>query len=100
MSHGYPTLFSAYTLAGKHLKNRIVHASMTTRMGEKGRVTQRQLNYYGNRARGGAAMIITEPLSMARHQHIPYKIVAYNDDELDGLKRWADAVEGQDCRLL
>ncbi len=100
MPTSYPALLAPYTLAGKRLKNRIVHASMTTRMGDKGKVTQRQLNYYGNRARGGAAMIVTEPLSMARHQHIPFKIVAYNDDELDGLKRWADAVESHDCRLL
>jgi dimethylglycine catabolism A len=96
----YPALFAPYTLAGKRLKNRIVHASMTTRMGEKGRVTERQLRYYANRAIGGAAMIVTEPLSMARHQHIPYKIVTYNDDELDGLQRWAHAVESHDCRLL
>ena len=100
MSNSYPALFSPFTLAGKRLKNRIVHASMTTRMGEKGKVTGHQLHYYASRARGGAAMIVTEPLSMARHQHIPYKIVAYNDDELDGLKRWADAVESHDCRLL
>lgn len=100
MTNSYPALFSPYTLAGKRLKNRIVHASMTTRMGDKGRVSERQLNYYGNRARGGAAMIVTEPLSMARHQHIPFKIIAYNDDELDGLKRWAAAVESHDCRLL
>ena len=100
MESPYPALFAPFTLAGKSLKNRIAHASMTTRMGDKGKVTQRQLNYYANRARGGAALIVTEPLSMARHQHIPYKIVAYNDDELDGLRRWADAVESHDCRLL
>ena len=100
MSENYPHIFAPYTLAGKWLKNRIVHASMTTRMGEKGRVTERHLNYYANRAIGGAALIITEPLSMARHQNIPYKVVAYNDDGLDGLKRWADAVESHDCRLL
>jgi len=96
----YPALFAPATLAGKPLKNRIAHASMTTRMGDKGRVTERQLHYYRNRAKGGAAMIVTEPLSMARHQHIPYKIVAYDDSELDGLQRWADAVESHDCRLL
>src|SRR6185436_7373919 len=96
----YPALFAPYTLGGKTLRNRIVHASMTTRMGEKGRVTERQIHYYANRARGGAAMIVTEPLSMARHQHIPYKVVVYDDSELDGLKRWADAVESRDCRLL
>ena len=83
MESPYPALFAPFTLAGKPLKNRIAHASMTTRMGDKGKVTQRQLNYYASRARGGAALIVTEPLSMARHQHIPYKIVAYNDDELD-----------------
>ncbi|HTD91228.1 MAG TPA: NADH:flavin oxidoreductase, partial [Burkholderiales bacterium] len=100
MPNGYRALFTPFTLAGKRLKNRIVHASMTTRMGDKGKVTERQLRYYANRAIGGAAMIVTEPLSMAVHQHIPYKIVAYNDDELDGLKRWAEAVESHDCRLL
>src|SRR6187402_37321 len=100
MANNYHALFSPYTLAGKQLKNRIVHASMTTRMGDKGRVTERQLHYYANRARGGAAMIVTEPLSMAQHQHVPYKIVAHNDDDLDGLKRWADAAESHDCRLL
>ena len=100
MDHNYTTLFTPYTLAGKPLKNRIVHASMTTRMGDKGKVTDRQLRYYANRALGGAAMIVTEPLSMARHQHIPYKIIAYNDDEINGLKRWAEAVESHDCRLL
>ncbi len=96
----YPALFAPYTLAGKPLKNRIVHASMTTRMGAQGRVNERHIQYYANRARGGAAMIVTEPLSMARHQNIPYKVVAYNDSDLDGLKRWADAVESHDCRLL
>ncbi len=100
MPSGYPTLFSPFALAGKPLKNRIVHASMTTRMGTQGRVNERHIQYYANRAIGGAAMIVTEPLSMARHQNIPYKVVAYNDDGLDGLKRWADAVESHDCRLL
>ena len=100
MEHNYTKLFTPFTLAGKPLKNRIVHASMTTRMGDKGRVTERQINYYANRAIGGAAMIVTEPLSMALHQRIPYKVVVFDDSELDGLKRWADAVESRDCRLL
>ena len=100
MNEHYPALFAPATLAGKHLKNRIVHASMTTRMGAKGKLTEQQINYYANRAKGGAAMIVSEPLSMARHQAIPYKVVVYDDSELDGLKRWADAVESHDCRLL
>jgi 2,4-dienoyl-CoA reductase-like NADH-dependent reductase (Old Yellow Enzyme family) len=45
-------------------------------------------------------MVVTEPLSMARHQLLPNKVRVWNDDNLDGLKRWADAVESHDCRLL
>ena len=45
-------------------------------------------------------MIVTEPISMARHQNVSYRARGWNDDNLDGLKRWADAVESEDCRLL
>ena len=96
----YPSLLAPFTLAGRTLKNRVVHASMTTRMGEKMRVTDRLIQYHANRAQGGAALIVTEPLSMARHQNLPNKVRVWNDDAIDGLKRWAAAVEKHDSRLL
>jgi len=97
----YPHLLAPFTLAGRSLRNRLVHASMSTRMGVQGRVTDRLVQYHANRARGGAAMIVSEPLSMAPHQDItPYKVRVWNDDNADGLARWAGAVESQDCRLL
>lgn len=96
----YPSLLAPITLAGKRLRNRLMHASMTTLMGENGRVTDRLIQYHANRAQGGAALIVTEPLSMAPHQKTPYKVRVWNDDNLEGLKRWADAVESRDCRLL
>lgn len=96
----YPTLLSPFMLGRTRLRNRVTHASMTTRMGRDTRVTEQLIRYHANRARGGTAMIVTEPLSMARHQEIGYKIRTWNDDNLDDLKRWAEAVESQDCRLL
>ncbi len=96
----YPALLAPLTLAGKRLRNRLVHASMTTLLGENGRVTPRLIQYHANRARGGAALIVTEPLSMAPHQKLANKVRVWNDDNLEGLKRWADAVESHDCRLL
>ena len=96
----YPSLLAPFTLAGRRLKNRVVHASMTTRMGEKMRVTDRLIQYHANRAQGGAALIVTEPLSMARHQNLPNKVRVWNDDAIDGLKRWAAAIEAHDSRLL
>lgn len=96
----YPHLFMPVTMAGKRLRNRVVHASMTTRLGVNTKVTDRLVQYYANRAAGGAALIVTEPLSMARHQEVNYKIRAYDDENVDGLKRMADAAESRDCRLL
>ena len=93
-------MLAPLTLAGKRLKNRVVHASMTTRFGENRHVTDRLIQYHANRAQGGAALIVTEPLSMARHQNIDYKVRAYNDDDIDGLKRWAAAVRAHDSYLL
>ena len=97
----YPRLFSPITLAGKRLRNRIVHPSMTTVCGEGGRATDRLIQSHANRARGGAAMIVTEPLNAAPHQQrITTRVRIWNDDEIAGLKRWAGAVEGEDCRLI
>ncbi|MCC6531059.1 MAG: NAD(P)-binding protein [Burkholderiales bacterium] len=96
----YPCLLAPFELAGKRLRNRLVHASMTTLMGQNNRVTERLIQYHANRARGGAALIVTEPLGVAPHQNAPARVRVWNDDNAEGLRRWADAVESQDCRLL
>lgn len=100
MSTPYPSLFQPFTLAGRSLKNRIVHAAMNTHMADNTKVTGALIQYHVNRARGGAAMIVTEPISLAHHQNVYYRSRGYNDDNLELLKRWADGVESLDCRLL
>ena len=44
----YPSLFSPITLAGKELKNRIVHAAMSLRFVSDGKVSEDSINYYLN----------------------------------------------------
>jgi dimethylglycine catabolism A len=65
----------------------------------QGRVTDRFIQYHANRAAGGAAMTVTEPLAMMCHQAGLPRVQVWRRDD-DGLKRLAEAVEGQDCRLL
>ena len=96
----YPAMLAPLTLAGKQLRNRIVHPSMTTLSNRDARVGDMLVNYCASRARGGAAMLVTEPLSMARHQHLATRADAWNDRDLDGLKRLAESVESHDCRLV
>ena len=93
-------LDSPFVLAGKTLRNRIVHASMTTLTVRDGAVMPAQVQYYVNRARGGAAMIVSEPLCMSPLQSVPHKISVFEERNLDGLQRWAEGVESAGARLL
>lgn len=57
----YPNLFSPGRLGRLTLRNRVVLAPMGTSFGSlDGRVTDRHIAYYAERARGGAGMIISE----------------------------------------
>jgi 2,4-dienoyl-CoA reductase-like NADH-dependent reductase (Old Yellow Enzyme family)/thioredoxin reductase len=96
----YPRLLSPFTLAGKRLKNRIVHAAMSTRYGKNGEVTQRFIDYHVNRIKGGTAMTITEPMALRRGQASDTRIRVWDQTNMDGLKRMADAVLAADGHLL
>src|SRR3984885_6148440 len=93
-------LFSPFELAGKRLRNRITHASMSLLATPAGHITEKLIQYHANRAAGGAAMTVTEPLGMMRHQAGLPRVQVWRRDDADALKRLAEAVEGQDCRLL
>ena len=96
----YPNLFKPYELAGLKLKNRIVHAAMSTRYTDNGRALDAFIHYHAARAQGGCAMIVSEPLGMIARQTGGRRIDVYTETIGDDVKRWVEAVEGQDCRLL
>lgn len=101
MANAYPRLLSPIEIGGITLRNRIAHASITTRYGKDQRVTQRLIDYHAARAAGGASMLITEPLALLKFQsNVANKIRVYDDDELDGLARWAAGVRAHDSHLI
>lgn len=54
-------LFTPIRIGTVELKNRIVMAPMATHFAdENGGLTERQINYYSERAKGGAGLIVTE----------------------------------------
>lgn len=96
----FPALLSPIQIGGASLRNRVVHTSMTTEMAHGQRVTPMLIQYHVNRALGGAAMTISEPLGMIpRHASLDRPQV-WGDRDGEGFRRWADAVESLDCRLL
>jgi 2,4-dienoyl-CoA reductase-like NADH-dependent reductase (Old Yellow Enzyme family)/thioredoxin reductase len=96
----YSRLFSPVEIGSIRLKNRIVHAAITTCLTTDGTITDALLNYCGSRARGGAAAIILEPSNMHAGQTDPRRPQVFGGSNQDSLKRLVDAVEDEDCRLL
>lgn len=95
-----PRLEQPFSLAGKPLKNRIVHVSMTTLRAANHGATAPQVQYYENRAKGGAAMVVTEPFSWSPMHDVPHKTAAWKEENVPSLQRFAEAVERHGCRLI
>lgn len=94
-------LFSPVALGRRTLKNRISQAATLAGFGADNAVSERIIDFYRARARGGLAMIVTEALSVhASTVAQPFIVSAFDPNNLDGLKRWADSVESEDCRLI
>lgn len=55
-------LFTPLDLRHKRLKNRLTFGAHTANMAEDGLPSERHLGYYTERARGGAGMIVVEPV--------------------------------------
>ena len=100
VSTAYPHLFSPLQIGGVRLRNRVVHASMSTRYVSGGQVTDRLITYHANRARGGAAMLVTEPLNLLPRQTNPQKVRVLDPANRGGLERWAAAVRSFDSHLI
>ncbi len=98
-TEAYRLLFSPLQVGPWCLKNRIVHASMSLRYGAAHGMHPGYHQYYLNRARGGAAMVITDPVAFLPSQGTE-RLCAWNDSMTDDLCRFAQALREQDCHLL
>ncbi len=96
----YPLMFSPIKIGQFTLRNRIVHAAMSTRYVDDGQVSESLINYHRSRAIGGSAMIVTEPMNVASHQKNPRKVDVFNRKGLAGLRALADAVASNGSHLL
>ena len=96
----YPLLLEPITLAGRTVRNRVVHASMSTRYTQNQEINPRLVRYHANRAAGGVGMIVTEPLNVLPWHDRSHRPALFEPNGLDALARWADSVESLGCRLL
>jgi 2,4-dienoyl-CoA reductase-like NADH-dependent reductase (Old Yellow Enzyme family)/thioredoxin reductase len=84
------------------LKNRVVMAPMGTNYSTTdGLSTERDRAYYAERARGGAAMIMTEAM-VVTEQARPHNnsLCCYHDRFIPGLASIVDAIKAHDCLVF
>ena len=96
------TLFSPVKIGTMEIKNRIAMAPMATDFAEgDGTVSDRLIDYYEARARGGAGLIILEVCTIdGMSPYIPRTVGLWDDSFIGGLKRLTDAVHAHGAKII
>ena len=101
MSQPFPHLFQPLQLRHKTLKNRIVFGAHTANMSEGGLPGDRHLGYYRERARGGAAMIVVEPVPVNANAVLTRGNFRHSDDAvIPHFRRITDACHDEGAVIL
>ncbi len=82
MSDQFPALFKPLQIRHKTLRNRIVFGAHTANMSEMGLPGERHRGYYEERARGGAGMIVVEPMPVHRTAVLTRGNFLHSTDEI------------------
>lgn len=93
-------LFSPLQVGPMWLRNRIVSTAHSTHYGAAGMPTQRMVDYYSERARGGLGLIILEAQSVHKSCFVIPMIQNWSDKVIPGLKSIADGVHGGGAKIV
>jgi len=97
----YPQLFSPIRIHRREIRNRIALPATLTTYGAAHRVTDRWTDFLAARARGGAGLIVSEIIAVDPEALAHGAIVTgYDDANLEGFRRAAEAVEGAGACLV
>jgi 2,4-dienoyl-CoA reductase-like NADH-dependent reductase (Old Yellow Enzyme family) len=92
----FPSIFQPLQLRHKNLRNRINFGAHTANMAESGMPGERHRGYYEERARGGAAMIIVEPVPVHASAVLTRGNFKHSSDEIiPHFRKLTDAVHQQ-----
>lgn len=91
----YPNIFETGKIGNRTTKNRLVMPPMGTNLASReGNVTDRLVEYYRERARGGVGTIIVEVAAVdPGGRAIPNQIGIWSDEFVPGLTRLASAIK-------
>lgn len=88
----FPNIFTPLALRHRTLRNRVTFGAHTANMAEDGLVSERHIGYYRERAIGGAAMIVVEPMPVHRTAVLTRGNFRVDDDAvIPGFRRLTEA---------
>ena len=95
----FPNLFSPIKINGMELKNRIVMTAMHLGYTPEGEVTDRLIDFYSLRARGGVGLIIVGGCRFDDYGGMK-SMISINDDRfIPGLQRLTSAVKENGAKI-
>jgi 2,4-dienoyl-CoA reductase-like NADH-dependent reductase (Old Yellow Enzyme family) len=97
-----PGLFDPIKIKGLSLKNRIVMPPMATGMAtEEGEITERHINHYISRAKGGVGLIIIEHTYVSEDGKAHKgQLGLYNDRLISGLKHLVETIHAKGTKII
>jgi 2,4-dienoyl-CoA reductase (NADPH2) len=95
----FPYLFTPVKINQMELPNRIVMTAMHMGYTPEGEVTDRLIDFYVPRARGGAGLIIVGGCPIDNNAGMPSMICIQDDKFIPGLKRLTEAVQSNGAKI-
>ena len=97
----YEHLFSPIKIGNRTIKNRIFMPPLSTNLANKGYVTEELIRHYGDRAKGGVGLIITEVVTVEpTYIYLPGDMSIHDDSYIEGWKKLYDEVHKYGVVLL
>ncbi len=89
----FSSLFQTGSIGTLRLKNRIIMPAMGTQLADAdGKATDRLLNYYRTRARGGVGLVTPQFASVSPDSTIAFTMALHNDSHIPDWREVVDAV--------
>jgi mycofactocin system FadH/OYE family oxidoreductase 2 len=97
----FPNLFSPLKIGTVEVKNRISFQPHLTNLAVGNLPSERQMYYWGERAKGGAGLIITEELTVHPTDMAYEKLIdVYHAEVIPGFKKITDYVHQYDAKIF
>ena len=95
----FPNLFSPININSMELKNRIVMTAMHLGYTQEGEVTDRLVDFYAMRAKGGVSLIIVGGCPIDEYGSMASMLCINDDQYIRGLKRLTSSVKSRGAKI-